>query len=89
MTTPLHSKIESVEAQLPRRTRGPIFAIKNGVMGLDFACGHFIPGAIKGEEGARVKDALAMISPCPKCWPLGANFHRAMVADAMLPAVNA
>jgi hypothetical protein len=49
-------------------------------MGLEYGCGHFVPGPISGEAGARVKDAMARLAPCPVCYPKGAMFHREMVA---------
>ena len=54
-------------------------------MGIEHPCGHFVPGPISGEAGARVKDIFTQIAPCPTCYPKGAAFHRAMVALTVIP----
>ena len=58
-------------------------------MGIEYACGHFVPGPISGEAGARVKDALARIAPCPVCYPKGAAYHRKLVALTAIPEPGA
>lgn len=76
MTTPNKAYAGTTTPATPARVRGPIFASMKGVMGVEYPCGHFIPGPISGEAGARVKDAFARITPCPHCYPGGAAFIR-------------
>jgi hypothetical protein len=59
---------------------GPAFASQKGVLGILFPCGHFRPGPLPGEAGARVKTALARVIPCEVCYPGGAHFIQAAIA---------
>jgi hypothetical protein len=62
--------------------------MRAGVIGLEYGCGCFIPGAISGEAGARVKDIFRRISPCPKCYPRGAAFANEMAGFTIIPGAS-
>ena len=69
----------------PRQRKGPILMVRNGVVGLEFACGHFSPKSLSGIPGTRVRDVLAQIAPCPICYPKGARFHQELVGFTTIP----
>jgi len=66
------------------RTRGPIVAVKDGTTGLSYPCGHFQAGLPVATEGAKVREALSIVGPCPTCWPLGRLFHDKVFGHPMV-----
>lgn len=83
--TPLKEYSKDKAPARGARKRGPVFASRQGVIGVEYGCGHFVPGPISGEAGARVKDTLVRMSRCPVCFPGGAHFHKEMLDLAVLP----